>query len=78
MSRKVSCWYNAVAKSLFATFKKRNVHSQTLKSKIQMRHLIFELIKIYNNRVGRHLANGWVTPVELERLHNQKLEFATV
>ena len=78
MSRKGNCWDNAVAESFFATFKKRTVHGQTLKTKTQMRHLIFEFIEIYYNRVRRHSANGWVTPVEFERLYNQNLEFATV
>lgn len=78
MSRKGNCWDNAVAESFFATFKKQTVHGQTLKTKTQMRHLIFEFIEIYYNRVRRHSANGWVTPVEFERLYNQNLEFATV
>jgi hypothetical protein len=67
-----------VAESFFATFKKRTVHGQTLKTKTQMRHLILEFIEIYYNRVRRHSANGWGTPVEFERLYNQNLEFATV
>ena len=78
MSRKGNCWDNAVAESFFATFKKRTVHGQTLKTKTQMRHLIFEFIEIYYNRVRRHSANGWVTPVEFERLYHQNLETSVV
>lgn len=66
------------AESFFATFKKQTIHGQTLQTKTQMRHLISELIEIYYNRVPRHSANGWVTPVEFEHLYNQNLEFATV
>jgi hypothetical protein len=40
-----------------------------------MRNLVIGIIEIYYNRVPRHSANGWVTPVEFERLYNQNLEY---
>ena len=68
MSRKANCWDNAVAESFFATLKTRN----------QMRQRVFEFIEIYYNRVRRHSANGWLTPVEFEKHHHQVLERVAV
>jgi transposase InsO family protein len=44
----------------------------------ELRQQVFEFIEIYYNRVRRHSANGWVTPVEFERLYNQNLETSVV
>ncbi len=78
MSRKGNCWDNAVAESFFATLKKQCVHGQTLKPLPQMRQIVFEFIEIYYNRVRRHSANNWQTPVEFERLFQQNLERSIV
>jgi transposase InsO family protein len=78
MSRKGNCWDNAVAESFFATLKKQCIHGQPLQSTEQTRQNVFEFIEVYYNRVRRHSANNWVTPVEFERLYNQKLERQSV
>jgi len=78
MSRKGDCWDNAVAESFFATIKKQSIYGQPLQSRQKMRQQIFEFIEIYYNRVRRHSANGWVTPVEFERLYYQNLEHSNV
>jgi len=74
MSRKGNCWDNAVAESFFATLKKQGVYGHALKTRDQMRQHVFEFIEIYYNRVRRHSANNWITPVEFERLYHQNLE----
>jgi putative transposase len=74
MSRKANCWDNAVAESFFATLKKQAVHGYKLQTKQQMRIEIFAYIEIYYNRVRRHSANNWVSPVDFEALHNQTAE----
>jgi transposase InsO family protein len=74
MSRKGNCWDNAVAESFFATLKKQGIYGHTLKTRDQMRQHVFEFIEIYYNRVRRHSANGWLTPVEFEKRHHQVLE----
>jgi putative transposase len=74
MSRKGNCWDNAVAESFFATFKKQAIHGYKLTTKDHMRNEIFAYIEIYYNRVRRHSANGWVSPVAFEALHNQSCE----
>jgi putative transposase len=74
MSRKGNCWDNAVAESFFATLKKQTIHGYKLQTKDQMRNEIFAYIEIYYNRVRRHSANNWVSPVDFEALRNQSLE----
>jgi transposase InsO family protein len=74
MRPKGNCWDNAVAKSFFATFKKQTIFGKPIVTRNQMRQQVFEFIEIYYNRVRRHLANGWVTPVEFERLCYKNLE----
>lgn len=78
MSRKGNCWDNAVAESFFATLKKQGIHGHALKTRQQVRQHVFEFIEIYYNRVRRHSANGWLTPVEFEALYNQNLEDLSV
>ena len=78
MSRKGNCWDNAVAESFFATFKKQTVFGNPIGTRQELRQQVFEFIEIYYNRVRRHSANGWVTPVEFERLYNQNLETSVV
>jgi transposase InsO family protein len=74
MSRKANCWDNAVAESFFATLKKQCVYGYCLTTHDQMRLQVFEFIEHYYNRVRRHSANNWITPVEFERLYAQNLE----
>jgi putative transposase len=50
------------------------VHGYKLQTKQQMRLEIFAYIEIYYNRVRRHSANNWVSPVDFEALHNQTAE----
>ena len=69
---------NAVAESFFATFKKQTVFGKPIGTRHAMRQQVFEFIEIYYNRVRRHSANGWVTPVEFEPLYNQNLETSVV
>jgi putative transposase len=74
MSRKGNCWDNAVAESFFTTFKKQAIHGYKLKTKDHMRTEIFAYIETYYNRVRRHSANGWVSPVAFEAPPNQSCE----
>ena len=78
MSRKGNCWDNAVAESFFATFKKQTVFGKPIGTRHELRQQVFEFIEIYYNRVRRHSANGWVTPVEFERLYHQNVETSAV
>ena len=68
VSRKGNCWNNAAAESFFATFKKRTIFGKPIATRNGQRQQVFDFIEIYYNRVCRHSTNGWVTPVEFERL----------
>ncbi|MGE0189925.1 MAG: IS3 family transposase [Steroidobacteraceae bacterium] len=35
---------------------------------------VFEYLEIYYNRVRRHSANNWLSPVDFERLYHQNSE----
>ena len=74
MSRKANCWDNAVAESFFASLKKQSVYGYSLKTRDAIRSHIFEYIEIYYNRVRRHSTNGWLSPVDFERLHHKTIE----
>lgn len=78
MSRKGNCWDNAVAESFFASLKKQAIYGTRLATREQARQVVFEYIEHYYNRVRRHSNNGWLTPVEFERLHHQSLEESCV
>ena len=68
MSRKGDCWDNAVAESFFHTLKTELTHECKFKSREEARHLIFEYIEVFYNRVRIHSANDYLSPVEYELL----------
>ena len=74
MSRTGDCWDNAVAESFFSTLKQLTFYGQQRQSVNNTVLKIFEFIEVYYNRVRRHSANNWVTPVEFERLYYESLE----
>ncbi len=74
MSRRGNCWDNAVAESFFATLKKQTVHGEYFPTHEQATKVIFEYIEAYYNRTRRHSTNGWISPVNFERLYYQSLE----
>jgi transposase InsO family protein len=74
MSRKGNCWDNAVAESFFASLKKQRVYGYPLTTRDAMTRHIFEYLELYYNRVRRHSANNWLSPVDFERLYHQHSE----
>jgi transposase InsO family protein len=72
MSRKGNCWDNAVSESFFASLKKQCIQNEMLISSRQMRNNIFEYIELYYNSVRRHSSNNWLSPMEFERLYQQR------
>ena len=62
-----------MAESFFATFKMQTTFGKPIALLNEMREQTSDLIEIYYNRARRHSANGWVTPVEFERLLSLKL-----
>lgn len=68
MSRKGNCYDNAPIESFFGTLKTELVFHRQYESWAQARLDIFEYIEIFYNRVRRHSALGFKSPVNFEAL----------
>lgn len=66
MSRKGNCWDNAVAESFFHTLKTELTHHHKFKDREEAKHVIFEYIEVFYNRIRSHSANNYKSPVEFE------------
>ena len=67
MSRRGDCWDNAPMESFFATLKKELVHHENYQTRAEARASVFEYIEVFYNRVRRHSALGYLSPVEYEQ-----------
>jgi putative transposase len=67
MSAPGNCYDNAMAESFFATLKTELGHSYASRS--IARQSIFEYIEVFYNRIRRHSALNYVSPLEYERNH---------
>ena len=74
MSRRGDCWDNAVAESFFHSVKTELTHHHKFKTREEARHVIFEYIEVFYNRVRIHSANGYLSPVEYESLLPKMLQ----
>jgi putative transposase len=70
MSGRGNCYDNAMAESFFATFKKGHVFFHRFSTKEEARSTIFEYLEVFYNRIRRHSALGYKSPVAFE-LHNE-------
>ena len=66
MSRKGNCWDNAVAESFFNTLKTELTYQCKFKTREEARHVIFEYIEVFYNRIRMHSANGYLSPAAYE------------
>ena len=66
MSRKGNCWDNAAMESFFGRMKVESVHGEQFGSKSEAYRCIFDYIEVFYNRVRRHSANGYKSPVAFE------------
>lgn len=67
MSRKANCWDNAPMESFFATLKKELVHHEHYKTREQARQSLFDYIEVFYNRVRRHSALDYQSPLNFEQ-----------
>ncbi len=67
MSRKGDCWDNAVAESFFHTLKTELTHHHKFKNREEAKHVIFEYIEVFYNRIRIHSANDYTSPVDFEK-----------
>lgn len=77
MSRKGDCWDNAVAESFFGSIKTELIHHYNFKTREEARHVIFEYIEVFYNRVRIHSANYYLSPADHELLPTKMLQEAT-
>ncbi len=68
MSRTGNCYENAVTESFFGTLKAECVDGAGFQSRAQARQAIFEYTEGFYNRVRRHSALGYKSPVIYEQL----------
>lgn len=64
MSRKGNCYDNACMESFFHSLKTELVYFKRYKTREEARREIFEYIEVFYNRVRRHSALGYKSPLE--------------
>jgi putative transposase len=67
MSRKGTCWENAVAASFFHTLKTELIYLEDFDTHEQAQTAVFEDIEVCSNRQRCHSANGYLAPLAYER-----------
>tara|TARA_B100000029_G_scaffold173363_2_gene169845 strand:+ start:105 stop:383 length:279 start_codon:yes stop_codon:yes gene_type:complete len=67
MSGSGNCYANAMAASFFHSLKTEEVYFQWHATRAQARASIFEYIEVFYNRMRRHSALGYRSPVEFMR-----------
>jgi transposase InsO family protein len=67
MSRKGTCWDNAVAESFFHTFKTELIYLEDFTTHEQAQTAVFEYIEVFYNRQRCHSANGYLAPLAYEQ-----------
>jgi putative transposase len=68
MSRTGNCYDNAVTESFFGTLKGECVERASFQTRGQARQAIFEFVECFYNRVRRHCALGYLSPIAYEQL----------
>jgi len=74
MSRRGNCHDNAVAESLFATFKKRVIQRKIYATREEAKGEIFNFIEMFYNPVKRHSHTGGVSPAKFDEAYFSRLE----
>jgi len=66
MSRKADCYDNAPMESFFHTLKTELVHHRHYATRKEATRDIFAYIEGFYNRIRRHSAIGYISPIEME------------
>ena len=67
MSSTGNCYDNAITETFFATLKKELIHRCNFKTRKEAKTSIFEYIEVFYNKIRRHSAIGFLSPLEYER-----------
>ena len=76
MSRRGNCHDNAVAKSFFATFKKRVTQRKAYPTRNDAKTEIFNFIEMFYSPIKRHSHTGSVSSAQFEEDYFPRLESA--
>ena len=68
MSRRASCWDNAVAESFFGTLKNELIYRRPWLNRASVRTAISEYIEVFYNRIRRHSTIGNMSPAKFEEM----------
>ncbi len=71
MSRKGNCWDNAAMESFFSRLKVELVYAGQYATLEAAYRSVFEYIEVFYNRVRRHSAIGYQSPVKFEEAYAQ-------
>jgi len=67
MSSSGNCYDNALMESFFHTLKTELTYFEKYRTRQEARGSVFEYIEVFYNRVRRHSALNYCSPVEFER-----------
>jgi len=68
MSRLGNCWDNAAMESFFSRLKVELIFAEKFRTIEEAKSAIFEYIEVFYNRIRKHSANGYVSPMQFEKL----------
>ena len=68
MSRRASCWDNAVAESFFGTLKNELIYRRPWLDRASALDAISEYIEVFYNRIRRHSTIGNISPAKFEEM----------
>jgi putative transposase len=68
MSRRASCWDNAVAESFFGTLKNELIYRRPWLDRASVRDAISEYIEVFYNRIRKHSTIGNISPAKFEEV----------
>ena len=73
MSRRATCWDNAVAESFFGTLKNELIYRRPWLDRETVRDAISEYIEVFYNRIRRHSTIGNISPAKFEEMELAKV-----
>jgi putative transposase len=74
MISRANCWDNAVVESFFNLLKRERIRRRKYKTPEEARRDVFDYIEFFYNPQRKHVRNGMLSPITLERQYKQKLQ----
>ena len=68
MSRSGNVWDNAVMESFFSSLKTERIARKIFRTRDQARADVFDYVERFYNPTRRHSTNGYISPMEFERI----------